>query len=414
MSRYILKEEEVAVLRSLAKQCMDIAALPEQKQTRLLWEKLNEGDMQRPMVAIDQLPWNELNVEGCLDCVITDPYWRNVEWELRSTLLRWKLFPVDMVVNPYIKLERVLITTGYGIVADTEISVSDEHNSVVGQLYHGQIATLEDVEKIKTPTAKVDHEAEQIVKQQAEQIFSGIAPIRMGGVNLHLGLWDFISQWVGVEDCYFNIVDDPDLMHSIMERTTNATLSYIDNLNEIQAFDLYSNLCHCSYTFNGKEEITEQTQATSYNSWAFGLAQLFTSVSPQTTAEFEVPYMQRLFPKFKHIYYGCCDRLDDRLDIIMRMPNIRKISCSPWSDRDNFAARLPKDIIMSNKPSPAFLVPNPMNYENVTDDLIKTAKAAKANGVGLEYILKDISTIHYQPERLTNWAKAAMDVVNNW
>ena len=69
----------------------------------------------------------------------------------------------------------------------------------------------------------------------------------------------------------------------------------------------------------------------------FGMAQLFTSVSPQITEEFEVNYMQRIFPHFGAIYYGCCDRLDDRLDKICRMPNIlrertfRKYSSTPRS-----------------------------------------------------------------------------------
>ena len=86
-----------------------------------------------------------------------------------------------------------------------------------------------------------------------------------------------------------------------------------------------------------------------------GMAQIFTSVSPKTTEEFEVRYMSRIFGRFGAIYYGCCDRLDDRLDIITKMPNIRKISCSPWSDREKFAANLPQKYIMSNKPSPALL-----------------------------------------------------------
>lgn len=413
MSRYILNEVEVNVLRELARQYADIASLPQQKQTKELWNQLNQGNMQRPMVVVDQLPWNELNIENAMDCVIADPYWHSVEWEMRSVLLRWKYFPVDMVVNPYVKLPRVFIAIGYGISADVHTSVTDEKNSVVGQIFTSQITCMEDIQKIKTPHAEIDHDAENIVKEQAAHIFAGIIPVKMGGINMHVGIWDPISQWMGIEDCYYNIVDEPELIHAVMDHTTNATLDYIDNLNEIKAFDMYDNQCHCSYTFNDNDP-RNINEATSYNSWAFGLAQLFSSVSPKVTEEFEVPYMQRIFPKFANIYYGCCDRLDDRLDIVMQMPNIRKISCSPWSDRDNFAANLPKNIIMSNKPSPAFLVPQPISYENIVNDIKHTMSAAKTNGVGLELILKDVSTIMYEPERLINWCKLAMETVNNW
>ena len=119
--------------------------------------------------------------------------------------------------------------------------------------------------------------------------------------------------------------------------------------------------------------------------------------------------MKRVFPHFKHIYYGCCDRLDDRLDIVSQLPNVRKISCSPWSHREAFAEKLPKHIIMSNKPSPAMLATETFDEDAVRADLRRTIDAARKNGVQLEMILKDISTVRYEPQRLWRFSEIALE-----
>ena len=59
-----LTEKEISVLQETAKKYMEYANLPVQKEKIELWKALNRGKMQRPMVVMDQFPWNELNNEG--------------------------------------------------------------------------------------------------------------------------------------------------------------------------------------------------------------------------------------------------------------------------------------------------------------------------------------------------------------
>lgn len=141
------------------------------------------------------------------------------------------------------------------------------------------------------------------------------------------------------------------------------------------------------------------------------MAQLFSSVSPAFTEEFEIPYIIRMAEPFGMIYYGCCDRLDDRMDLVKKIPHVRKISCSPWSDRKAFAEKIGPEIIMSNKPSPAFLATDSLDEDAVRKDLRRTVALARENKVNLELILKDISTVRHHPERLTRWAEIAMEEV---
>lgn len=99
--------------------------------------------------------------------------------------------------------------------------------------------------------------------------------------------------------------------------------------------------------------------------------------------------------------------------MIDMMPNIRKISCSPWSDREHFAAVLPKKYIMSNKPNPSYLAGAVFDEDVIRADIRRTIASAKANGLGLELLLKDISTVNNDSLRLWRWSEIAMEETMN-
>lgn len=400
-------QNDKEILRSLAEKYMAYALSDKNNEKRELWRALNNMNMQKPMITIDQMPWGELDVDGFLVCKVEDPYFRKVEWKLRTEIYKWEHLPADMVLNPYVILPRPVSNTGFGM--STMKSDNDIHAQ--SHLFEDQLSTLEDVEKIKDPILLLNPEKESEILAAAHEIFDGIAPLKWSGFNVHSGLWDQISFWKGVENCYIDLLDQPELIHAILDRYTNAHLSLIDQINELGVYDTVSNMCHCSYTFSDRDHDTEHP--TSHDGWTYSMAQLFTSVSPEINKEFEVPYMSKLFSRYGSVYYGCCERLDDRLDVIDTMPNIRKISCSPWSDRENFASRLPKKYIMSNKPNPSFLACASFNEDVVREDLRRTIKAAKDNGLCLEFLLKDLSTVKNDPQRLWRWSEIALEETIN-
>ena len=49
-------------LRRLAGELAAIAALPAHKEKARLWQKLNDRESVRPMVWINEICWNEMNV----------------------------------------------------------------------------------------------------------------------------------------------------------------------------------------------------------------------------------------------------------------------------------------------------------------------------------------------------------------
>ncbi|MGB4184711.1 MAG: hypothetical protein WBJ73_05335 [Caldicoprobacterales bacterium] len=412
-----LSKKDITILQDLAKEYMEVATLPVQEEKIKLWKSLNRGKMERPMVVIDQLPLHELNVNGELDCYVEDPFWRSIEFELRLSLYKWRHFPVDMVLDPFITIPKAIENSGFGIDVDREILHTDPDSDIVSQQYKRQINDMDDLEKIKDMTIVHHEETSQLWLEQASYIFDGIAPVRSsGGLQFHLGVWDVLSQLMGVENIYFDLIDRPQLLHGAASRLTDSLLAGIRQANELGVHNDIINTCHCSYIYTDEllPSSGECKGPYSKNVWAFGLAQLFSSVSPSVTEEFEIPYITKLAKEFGMIYYGCCERLDDRLDIVKKIPNLKKVSCSPWSDPYVFAENMGEDLVMSSKPNPAYLAADSVDYDAIKKDLLETLKAAKVNNVNLEFILKDISTVRYQPDRITKWANIAMEVVNQY
>jgi len=421
----MLTNKDKEILRSLATQYMEIASLPAQQEKVKLWKALNSGNMIRPMVVLDQLPWHEYDSDDSLHLCVEDTVWRGVEQFLRQTVYRWENFPADMVVEPFIPIPMAVngygmghgyvIGHGYGIEIQEETIALDKRSDIVSHNYKNQFIYDEDIAKIKDIQISHDKAETENRLMVADELFSGIVPFKASGIQFHLGMWDFLAQYMGVTDIYTDIVERPEFIHSLIRRITDSTIQGIKQANELNLHDGNANTCHCSYVYT--DELLpgpgENKGMKSHDTWAFGMAQLFTSVSPAMTEEFEIVYFKELAEYFGGIYYGCCERMDDRLEYVLQIPNLRKVSCSPWSNRDAFAERIGSKLTMSAKPAPSFLATDSVNYDNIEDDLRQTIKTAKRYNVNLELILKDVSTVRYDPKRLNKWNEIAMRLVED-
>jgi hypothetical protein len=194
------------------------------------------------------------------------------------------------------------------------------------------------------------------------------------------------------------------------------TEGYLSMLDQLEAQGLLcgeQSLIHCTGAY------TDELPAPGFNPqqprtkdiWMFGLAQMFSTVSPATFDEFEIDMCMPIFERFGLVYYGCCDPLDRKMKQVRRIPRVRKISMSPWVDEELGATEIGRDYVYSRKPNPALLAWPQFSDQAVREHLQTTADACARHGCPLELILKDISTVMYEPQRLWRWAEIAMDVV---
>jgi len=405
-------KHDIKILRDLALQVAEIAALPIQEEKRRLWRKLNGLKPERPMVMIDQVCWNEMNINDELTLKCHDKECRGYEQTLRRIIYQWKHFPVDMVVEPFILVRKAVHNTGFGIKVIEETAISDPTSSVVAHKFINQFKTEADLEKIKTPRIWHDEKETERRLAVAHELFDGILEVRPWGVDPYLSLWDPIATWMGVEEALYALIDKPDFMHRLVGKMTDGYLAMLDQLEEQGLLCQPQTTIHCTGAY------TDELPAPGYNParprtkdiWMFGLAQMFATVSPAMFKEFEVDYTSRICKRFGLVYYGCCDPLHDKMAEVRLIPNVRKVSMSPWVNEERGAAEIGRDFVYSRKPNPAMLASDHFEPDAVREHLMTTLRICKRYGCPLEFILKDISTVRYQPQRLFEWARIAMEV----
>ena len=407
-----MNKKGLAIVRELAERVAEIAALPVQGQKRLLWRKLNARKPARPMVMIDQVCWNEMNVGDELTLMCADAECRGYEDQLRRMLFQWKHFPVDMVVEPFIRVPKAIRNSGFGVLIHEETAVTDPTSAVLGHKYENQFQTEDDLKKIRMP--QVSHDAAETERRLAvaHELFDGLLEVRSWGADPYLSLWDLIAMWMGVEKALYALVDKPDFMHRLVARLTDAYLCMLDQLEEQGLLCEPQSLIHCTgaYTDDLPAPGYDPQKPRTKDLWMFGLAQMFSTVSPGMFKEFEVDYTRRICERFGLVYYGCCDPLDGKMTQVRMIPNVRKVSMSPWVNEERGAAEIGGAFVYSRKPSPALLATDHFSPEKVRADLAATRTVCKRYGCPLEFILKDISTVRYEPQRLFEWAGIAMQV----
>jgi hypothetical protein len=400
------------VLRELARQVAEIAALPAQAETIRLWKSLNGLRPVRAMVMIDQIPWHEMDVANELTLRTKDPFCRGIETQLRRSLYLWRHMRVDMVVQPVVTVGKAIRNTGLGIRTMEKVAVTDPRNSVVGHAYIDQMKTEQDVEKIRTPEVSLDEAATARIEARAHELFDGILSVRMQGALPGFAPWDAIVQWRSPEAMFLDLADRPGFMQRIVARFTDAQLSMLDQLEAKGLLGFDQTTIHCTGAF------TDELPAPGFDPrhprardlWTSGQAQIFSDVSPAMHQEFELDYANRWYSRFGLVYYGCCEPLHRKIGIIRKIPHVRKISISPRADVEQAAAEIGPDFVVSRKPNPAFLAVENWDPDFVERDLRQTAETCRRHGCPVEFILKDISTVSYKPQRLWQWADIAMRV----
>jgi hypothetical protein len=333
---------------------------------------------------------------------------------LRQTLFQWRHFPVDMVVEPFIRVPKAVHNTGFGVGVQEDIVATDPSNSVVGHHFFNQFESDADLEKVKMPVVTHDRAETDRRLELAHELFDGTLTVIEAGYDpSYMTIWDPISFWMGVEGALYGLIDRPEFMIALVNRIVKGQHVLLDQLEEQGLLCQPQPLVHCTgaWTDDLPAPGFDPEQPRTKDIWMFSMAQMFSTVSPAMLDEFEIAPCMSLFERFGLVYYGCCEPLERKIEEVRKIPNLRKISMSPWVNEEVGAAAIGGDYVFSRKPNPALLAWPVFNEQAVHEHLEASVDVCKRHGCPLELILKDISTVKYEPQRLFAWARIAMEVV---
>ena len=133
-------------------------------------------------------------------------------------------------------------------------------------------------------------------------------------------------------------------------------------------------------------------------------------VSPTLFEEFIFPYQLPVISRFGLSYYGCCEPVHTRIKAIKRIPNLRRVSVSPWCDQGIMADELGSDYIFCRKPNPTLISTSVWDEDSIREDIRSTLDAA--GDQPLEFAMKDVHTLNNEPWRLGRWVQIAREEID--
>lgn len=411
-------QEDSKILRGLARQYLEAARADRNQERAKLHTAVNDLRMIRPVVQIDELPWNEMALGDELTLRCADPFLRGIEDFLRKTLYKFRNLPADMIVKPYIPVRKVISHSDIGVQVLEEQLATDAANEIVSHAYEDQFAQDSSLSMLKDVTVSYDKVESLRRFELLGAIVGDIIPIKLTGVGMIAFMpWDDISRYRGVSALLMDLIERPEFSHALVERLTVIMENIMRQYEEMALLESDPDLLHCTPTLTNdlpRQVARDGAQLTRKDMWGRGTAQIFASVGRDMLEEFEIPYMQRIIGSCGLSYYGCCEPLDKRIDIVAKIKNLRKISMTPWADVDIGAEAIGSRYVLSSKPTPSSVAAPMLDKDDLKKEMRRILEACKRNNCAVDITLKDISTCCFRPQNIFEWEQIVMDMVTNY
>lgn len=412
----VIPAEDRQILRALAAKKHEIANLPCMAENRKLWASTNDLQMIKPPVYVDEICWSELNGDGELTLHCTHPFSRELEEFLRQDLYCHDHGFGNKIVEDYIESPLIVHDSGFDIDEVVDIKSTDRNAEVVSRHFNIQIANLDDVEKIKAPEIFVDWARTAQYTELLQELFDGIIEVKqVGARGLWFTPWDYLVRVMGVQDTLVNMMIKPDLVNAAAKRYVECSMIRMAKYKEL---GIWASNNTSARVGSGGYGITTGlaapdkglTNCDTMEMWGCGNAQVFSAVSEEMHWQFSLQYEMEWLKQFGMNYYGCCEPLHFKMNIMDKIPNLRKVSMSPWNKWDIAAERCKGKYTMSCKPNPAMFAVGDFDEAAARAEIEKIIK--QTEGCSIEIVLKDISTVDYKPEKLWRWSQIARETID--
>lgn len=406
-------KKDKLILGELASKYFELANSDKNKQNILLHKMVNDLKQPRPIVLIDEIPWHEMNINNELTLQCEDASLRKIEYFFKTNIYKWTHMPADMVLKPYFSVPKIINSTGIGV----NTIVNEHQQNSRSHTFTDQFQTEEDLSKLHNETISYDHETTMQNYFIVADIIGDILPVKITGEETGYGLGcktiDDIVFFRGLDTFFYDFIERPEFMHQLISRLTDIFIDKIIQYDNLGLFDGDAYYLHCTSALTNDLQ-PNQNNIKAKDVWGRGLAQMFGSVSPEMHNEFDIQYMIKAMNPFGLVYYGCCEPLDKKINILEQLPNLRKISITPWANIDCAAEVIRSKYVIASKPNPSQLAVANLDEESIRNELNRIVKACKRNGCSCDIVLKDITTVCNRPENLFRWQQLAMEAVNNY
>ena len=397
------------IIRELAKKYMEHALSDKQRAANQRMLDTNDLKLVRPPVLINEIPWHQMDIDGELICQCEAPRARQVEGHLRRYLHMVKYFSCDTILEPFFRVPMSIEETPCGwTIRENTLDIEDSGH-ILSHHYHDILETEEAVEAFRMPEFILHPEKDRENMSYYTDLLGDAMPVKLTGYDLMYFMpWDTIMMLRGMEPVIYDFYDRPEHLHAIMKKLCAAATARLDFMEGQDLVSGHPWELHCTSGL-----VSGLADRGLKSTWFRGAAQGFSTVSPQMHEEFEIQYIKPIAERFAYSYYGCCEPLDNKLEVIQKISNLRKVGVSPWANVEKMAEQLRGDFVLSRKSNPAH-VAHRTDPEEIRAEIEETVKLAIKYGCPCDFTLKDISTVSNRPQNLILWSQAVSDVLDRY
>lgn len=414
MNEWKADPQDMRILRDLYHRQREAAHDPMMAERRRLWTCHASLNSQRPMILAEtQGVVDELVPVSALECHET--WARRLERGLRELLFRYASVRDDFVIEPWIAIRWDVMIGDFGV--KHEIVRGDNQGKLGSYHWEPPIRDLDrDFDRLHFRQPSVDRKRTLAWQAFLAEQFGDILPVRIRAPYWWTtGLtWDAINL-IGLEGLMLAMVDNPAGLHRLMAFLRDDFLHLLEWCEREQLLSLNN---ANDYIGSGTVGYTDELPGPGWETgqpvraqhlWVLSESQETVGVSPRMFAEFVLPYQIPIVARFGLSYYGCCEPLHGRIRLLKAaLPNLKRVSVSPWCKQDVMAQELGGSYIFCRKPSPALISADAFDEELIRHDLRGTLAAA--GDLSLELVMKDVHTVANQPDRLGRWVQIAREV----
>ncbi len=162
----------------------------------------------------------------------------------------------------------------------------ENEENIHGQAYNDQLKSEEDLHKIGIPTIRLMEKETELLEERANDIFGNLLEVKMTGMLVDFHAWDRIVEWHGVNESIIDLMDRPEFMHKIIQRTLDSRMALVDQLEKLNLLDVGNPLIHCTGAYTDllpgydydNENHKDLDGTTTKHMWTYGAAQIFSTV----------------------------------------------------------------------------------------------------------------------------------------
>ena len=375
-------------LREVARLCAELAASERNQRLWNLW--MQNGSSKAPIqptIRIETHNYIDRLLQPFMQC--EGPEARAMEKRLMGPWANFTLFEDDTIMPAYYGITDHLSFVPFGL------PVRRQETGGVGHHFIPYLRDLESDEHLLGASVySVDEAAAEAEMQLAGDLFGDLLPPRRISNCSGCCLTQDIVHIMNMDDMYIAMVDDEERFHAMMRRLTDDYIAFFQMLEDGKHLHGGARMQHLnqgSYCFTNELPDGEPGTPNSQR-WLFMDSQETAAISPSMYRDLVFPYYKDLMSRFGLVSYGCCEASHPIWEeCLSTVPNLRKVSISPWCDEELMGERLRGTGITYVRKPPATLVGMDTPYLDEEASLAcfrKTAKAA--SGCKLEIAQRDV------------------------